>query len=271
MQINYKKLLTATFMFFSLQSNFTHSIAIAKPLKSNLDTLQFDGKINAASADKLLYFLKHKGKTIIINSEGGDAMVSLKIAKELSSSDTEVIVDKYCLSSCANYLFIGARKKSLRPGAILGFHGGITYNKEDAMKIKDKKFASFYKANDDFFRKIGTDVQLFIASYELTKLPEPKLIFTIRENKKNRNFDSQSEATNALDACFEKKLKCGISVAMQSTSNIKAYFPSLATLKKYGVAGIDDYPYPEDQSEMDKIAAFLQSEFELVGDFPSAP
>lgn len=95
-------------------------------LIKNGPLLRFDGEINQESAALINHYLQTGTSVLFVNSQGGNAKAGLQIAQEMIKHPVTVIVDQYCFSSCANYLFLSAQKKSLSPGAVLGFHGGMT-------------------------------------------------------------------------------------------------------------------------------------------------
>jgi hypothetical protein len=59
---------------------------------------------------------------LIVSSEGGSADAAMSIAETLG--DYDVVVREKCLSACANYLFLPARKKAILRGSEVGWHGG---------------------------------------------------------------------------------------------------------------------------------------------------
>lgn len=65
-----------------------------------------------------------KGKTpiLVVSSVGGEATVAMEIAERLGNYD--VVVSGVCLSACANYLFLPAKKKTLWANSVIGWHGG---------------------------------------------------------------------------------------------------------------------------------------------------
>ena len=152
---------------------------------------------------------------IIVRSGGGSVVGALEIAKEMNKRKINMIVDKYCLSSCANYLFIAAYKKSLLSGSVLGFHGGV-YGKapiQESKSGKQKKGSmsmdSFWKEDSKFFEKIGFNKDLLKRSYELTE-PEVKTrTFEVSARGEKFKFSSESEAAKFLSELMQKKKSLG--------------------------------------------------------------
>lgn len=87
-------------------------------------TLKFEGLIEPGEYAKFSDAYDGNVRELIVNSDGGSAEDGLKIGLALAADDLKVAVVGHCLSSCANYLFVGGRRRELR-GGIVGFHGNI--------------------------------------------------------------------------------------------------------------------------------------------------
>ena len=51
--------------------------------------------------------------------------MGLRLGSQLAKREVTVIVDGACASSCANYLFLGSRRRAILRGSLLIFHGGF--------------------------------------------------------------------------------------------------------------------------------------------------
>lgn len=67
-----------------------------------------------------------KPTTILIESPGGAAGAAMQLGNWMLDNELNVQVDRYCYSSCANYVFLAGRNKLLDPHASLMWHGGVT-------------------------------------------------------------------------------------------------------------------------------------------------
>ncbi len=89
----------------------------------------FSGPIDETSGQRLSSVIRRaKGSTatyLILNSSGGDAEVGLKLGASIAERNITSVVDGVCASSCANYLFLGARRRAILKGSLLVFHGGF--------------------------------------------------------------------------------------------------------------------------------------------------
>jgi hypothetical protein len=60
---------------------------------------------------------------LLIDSIGGEIVVGMDFGTWVFERDLDVVVDRACLSSCANYVFTAARNKKIQPGAVVAWHG----------------------------------------------------------------------------------------------------------------------------------------------------
>lgn len=236
-------------------------------------TLRMTGEIIDEDAKRIEAYLHSGIETIIVRSGGGSVVGALEIAREMNKRKISLIVDKYCLSSCANYLFVAAYKKSLLPESVLGFHGGvygevpIKESKTNKPKKGTMSMKSFWKEDAKFFEKIGFNKDLLKRSYALTE-PEVKTrTYEVSARGEKFKFISENEMAKFLSELIQKKEKFGMSVTVNGSSETTAYFPDEKTLVKYGVKGIESYPYPKDKKEMESLAKTISDDFQLIGDF----
>lgn len=252
------------------------------------NTLRFTGEINEESEKVILKHLRSGASTLIVNSEGGSAGSGQAIAFEIIKQNASVIVDKYCMSSCANYLFLAAKEKSLMPGAVLGFHGGIHFSEDETKITKDDHdiaiqfkdgLKKLLETEAALFLTMGIDHQIVKDSFDLTKIKKRPGVITIEAHGETFTFGAeQQKEVEKLFSDLEKEGKAfKFSVTNDSEQSLnKVYFPSKETLmNKYRVKGISNYPYPSNQDEADNIAKAIaialghDEGFIIVGEFSS--
>jgi ATP-dependent protease ClpP protease subunit len=86
----------------------------------------FEGAITQESIDAFLEKNRDfQGTSIKLMSHGGDGLAAMKLADWILRKELDVVVDTICYSACANYLFLAGKKKTIAPGAILMWHGGM--------------------------------------------------------------------------------------------------------------------------------------------------
>ena len=89
-------------------------------------TLVYDGIIDQPSYDHFRRIVAASDaviKTIQIRSNGGADSDSLRMGEWIYAQGLDVVVDDYCYSACANYIFTSGRNKVIGDGAVVGWHG----------------------------------------------------------------------------------------------------------------------------------------------------
>ena len=89
-------------------------------------TAYYTGVITERSADWLLELAAETDApvdTLVINSLGGHTTTGRRLGQWVRDQGITVVVDEFCFSSCANYIFTAAPKKIIRDGAYVGWHG----------------------------------------------------------------------------------------------------------------------------------------------------
>jgi hypothetical protein len=129
------------------------------------DTVIFKGQINARSVAQFLRLLQDPGiKRLVITSRGGSVAAALDMAIAVHERQLDIEVPTTCWSSCANYVFPAAHRKTLgRPGSV-AWHGNMAH----VLYLQQTGQASWSEsqlrsARDlatreaEFFRRIGVD------------------------------------------------------------------------------------------------------------------
>lgn len=112
-------------ILFFLFLSFSSIVFAGTWERINETSLRFSGHIEKGDLEKLESTLQSDDKTLYLDSKGGDAEVGVRLALKLLPNKMTVIVDGFCASSCANYLFTVGFKKEIRKGWI-GYHGNMT-------------------------------------------------------------------------------------------------------------------------------------------------
>ncbi len=233
-------------------------------------TIYFDGAINAENEGKFNKLVNKGGNVLVIKSPGGDVEVGLRMALTLREKNMTVIVKDYCISSCANYVFLTAKSKFLPPDSVLGLHGAPILDSNAEQAAHPPELLKIYAAHREFFDQNGIDVTLFKKSMQALLLPKPVYAFTItdRIRKKVAKFSDRAEATEELHECLAKNKKTDCAVEMTAISTVAdaVYFPSRATLEQFGVTGIGVYSYPTTAQKMAALGDVISPGFKLLGD-----
>lgn len=62
-------------------------------------------------------------RRLVIRSGGGDVAAAIELAEWVHARGLDITVEDRCLSACANYVFPAARRKEIRAGAVVAWHG----------------------------------------------------------------------------------------------------------------------------------------------------
>lgn len=124
--------------------------------------LCFSGGIDEARAEQYREATQGQSFThAVLRSNGGYVSDALDIAEDLLARQITAIGWEYCLSSCANYLFMAGDSKILMAGHLLAWHGGpggpdsISADNE----YRDDLIAEWKRSNA-FYDAIGVDPAL---------------------------------------------------------------------------------------------------------------
>ena len=88
-------------------------------------TITFNGVIYPASMDQLIEFIDaHPDATTLeVTSGGGDVISGAKAGRKISERKLNLLINDYCMSSCANYFVMAAASVHVTQGAVIGYHG----------------------------------------------------------------------------------------------------------------------------------------------------
>ncbi|MGR3971902.1 hypothetical protein [Shewanella sp. 1180_01] len=103
------------------------------------NVIYYNGDINQHGFERVKdIHSQHPDVTrITFNSFGGYADVGIDFANWILKRGLDIEVDKYCISSCANYLFLAGKNKYLNRKSFLGWHGGVFQLKNEKLTSVD--------------------------------------------------------------------------------------------------------------------------------------
>lgn len=112
---------------------FTSQVAAAVPVipegsvrQLDASTVEISGFIAPGLDEKFRKMLRESTRTVVLTSAGGVTKTAIEMGELIQARGLDVVVRRYCISSCANYLFIAGRRKSVEKGAVVAWHGGHT-------------------------------------------------------------------------------------------------------------------------------------------------
>lgn len=136
-------------------------------------------------------------QNVHLRSPGGDVVASIEIAREIHRRKMDVIVDRYCYSSCANYLFPAGRNKTVLESGALLMHGSATFRPQNV--------ASQFPSTTD--RMVA--IERFLASLSLRPVEgDPFVSPTYERIRKMIGTASESHSDDArkLEEAFHVEL-----------------------------------------------------------------
>jgi hypothetical protein len=285
-------------MFFALTAGAHATEFHIKRIDAN--TVKFDGLITKDSKDALLAALDDRVTMLRITSPGGDLWAGIIIGKFVHDHRIAVEVEDLCASSCANFVFLGAIKKRLLQGAVLGFHGNLVgeMSNEKSAALRrlgepaepvartSPDFLDMFERNQRFelaFRdKVGlrpdffnyADERVFARWKQLgRKMTEPiqEVVLTEKNNVTHFPPDQLQAALERLETLNKQGIEATVSMEVKlggKDYSDMIYFPSRKTLERFGITGITDYPYPATEAELKTMNVFKTVPGAIViGDF----
>lgn len=92
------------------------------------DAITLRGTIDQALAMRVVAMLRsgQGDRTLLVTSSGGDPEAAITIGDAVRGLNVTVVVQDYCLSSCALFVALPAHALSLAPNSVLGFHHSQT-------------------------------------------------------------------------------------------------------------------------------------------------
>lgn len=145
------------------------------------ETVYYTGALTAARNRE--FFGRVSGMTVrrlVITSGGGEVEAGIALGLWVHDHGIDVEVPEHCLSSCANYVFPAGRHKTIRPGAVVAWHGNYNHlvqtglwqddiagrvarHGEDAGTARRRargEAVRLARLERDFFARIGVDEYL---------------------------------------------------------------------------------------------------------------
>jgi hypothetical protein len=89
-------------------------------------TVAYAGKITDRNIERFMDTVKGKKvSTLVISSSGGEINEGMEMGEWVFDNHVDVVVERMCMSSCANYVFTAGRQKTIRANSIVAWHGSI--------------------------------------------------------------------------------------------------------------------------------------------------
>ena len=122
------------------------------------DTIFYIGAISNEANQQFARLLDKNIKTLKISSRGGEIMLGMDLGEIVFENGLNVEVDKFCFSSCANYVFPAGKRKILNKNSLLGWHGGalqkMVFDDAQTEMAYKNYIAPAQKREAEYFKKI---------------------------------------------------------------------------------------------------------------------
>ena len=127
--------------------------------------IAYIGSITTAANERVMEIFEgasEKPETVLISSGGGSTEAGMDLAEWILDHNLDVEVGDFCLSSCANYVFLAGNVKKLGRESVLLWHGSMWQESFD--RLADPASAEFRPSmlagrerETRFFDRIGVD------------------------------------------------------------------------------------------------------------------
>ncbi|WMW80489.1 hypothetical protein RF679_17895 [Undibacterium cyanobacteriorum] len=230
----------------------------------------------------------------MITSLGGDLSEGVKIGNLLADRAMGVEVAGYCMSSCANNIFLAGRTKTLRPDSVVGFHGSsrsthagpssVEQDDEEKGASRGKLIAQFDRMATEeaqLLQRLHLDPDILVEMMDRleNKLPPNEVHFVLTVNGKKieiadgDGFDQRIKS--ALEEIASKEALKSVQLSRANPYGDAVFFPNQQTLESFGVTGIKAYFYPTDEKQLQQLEEQIKkrigtSKLRFAGDFPEA-
>jgi ATP-dependent protease ClpP protease subunit len=193
-------------------------------------TVRFEGYIEEGDIARFDEIMNEEINTMIVRSGGGDVLAAIPIAEKIQRKKMHIVVDSLCVSSCADYFFIAAGRKTVSLNSLVLLHGGITAKlehesekmieemtrlgaKPEQVALYMKRWREGAKKEKEIYKNAGVDISLLEYSHLMT----------------DRDYDY--------------------------------WAPPPETFKKLGVKNITEFWYPSSDKELNDLANELYRKY----------
>ncbi len=140
----------------------------SKATNPDTDTIYFNGQIDAASVARFEQVLRSPSaegaRWIEITSAGGDAPAGFAMGHLIHDRGLSVRVKGYCVSACAQYVFLAGKFKSVEPKSLVLFHNTLGMIERLHRAAGEREGADAFvpvaKQETQFLHEIGVDTDL---------------------------------------------------------------------------------------------------------------
>lgn len=168
MKLSYTFIWSMTLFLISCTTNGASDNPNIESIYVSNNQLYFKGEITESSVKHTFTAINnYKGiiQTMTVNSLGGDILPAMKLGNWIFDNNIQLIVNRFCASSCANYFFTAAKSVHINKNSLVLWHEGATqknflenaHTPKELEDINDK-----IKIEKQFFEKIGVKEEITV-------------------------------------------------------------------------------------------------------------
>ena len=153
------------------------------------EALELTGSISSESLERLKRSLTLSTRRLIVNSAGGRIPEAIQLGALVRSYDLEVVVDGICLSACAHFIFLPAKRKRLQPNSVVAFHQTATAISDVLASSARPELAAVYlpvaEQEQNFYRSAGISRSALVDPFLMIK---PTCYWESKERPMNSEY-----------------------------------------------------------------------------------
>lgn len=243
---------TAIFALAICLLSFGGTQSLGASLRIDSERLFFSGKIAKGDAEAFNTILSDAVRVVVVKSPGGFVDEAIKIGSAIQARSINVEVDSYCMSSCANYIFLPAKKKVIRNGGVLCFHGGTPRSRKELEDI----FSVSMSRNPQ-----SVDLKNYEGSFDkyVDSMWERHQNFLVDQRKLLSSIGVREELLYPVRVAIPDFAKEDARKMMEQRVNVMALWcPTPETMMSFGVSDLEMW-YPENDQELYQLGRKISS------------
>jgi len=138
----------------------------------------YAGKITDPNVECFMDTVKGKKVSmLVISSSGGEINAGMRMGEWVFDNQVDVVVERMCMSSCANYVFPAGRNKTIRTNSIVAWHGSIL--QEGGMSdadVREKAIKAYAQLPENIRTNIALDVMIDQAIQQMREYRESSIV-----------------------------------------------------------------------------------------------
>jgi hypothetical protein len=125
-------------------------------------TVVYVGLLNDQNIERFLEIVRDREVLrLIISSGGGDINAGMRLGDWVFDNSVDIVIERICASSCANYVFTAGRRKTLNEGAIVAWHGNILQKTGFSIEeLRETVIRTFETLSEDMKKELDLETMV---------------------------------------------------------------------------------------------------------------